>query len=202
MEVSKLGTVMRYAGVVMKIAFPDAVGQARPLLNHLGMIGGGGKRERRPTRDEVTRLITQLRDGRGAIYADAVSFAVATTARRGEIVKLLWPDLDEEKKLIQICDRKDPRQKKGNDQWIPLLGDAWDIVQHQSRGNNRIFPVHEQTLSKYFKEACDALGIPDLHFHDLRHEGRRGFLKRDTRSSRWHWLRGTRIGGSCVAILT
>jgi integrase len=171
MEISKLGTVMRYAGAVMKIALPDIVGQARPLLNHLGMIGGGGKRERRPTEDEVTRLIKQLREGRGAIYADAVSFAIATAARRGEIVKLLWTDLDEGKKLIQIRDRKDPRQKKGNDQWIPLLGDAWNIVQRQSRENDRIFPVHEQTLSKYFKEACDALSIPDLHLHDMRHEG-------------------------------
>jgi integrase len=171
MEISKLGTVMRYAGAVMKIALPDVVGQARPLLNHLGMIGGGGKRERRPTEDEVTRLVKQLREGRGAIYADAVCFAIATAARRGEIVKLLWIDLDEAKKLIQIRDRKDPRQKIGNDQWIPLLGDAWDIVQRQDREKDRIFPVHEQTLSKYFKEACDALGIPDLHFHDLRHEG-------------------------------
>lgn len=45
------------------------------------------------------------------------------------------------------------------------------MVLRQPKGDERIFPVHEQTLSKYFKEACDALGIPDLHFHDLRHEG-------------------------------
>ena len=26
-------------------------------------------------------------------------------------------------------------------------------------------------MSKYFTEACRELKIPDLHFHDLRHEG-------------------------------
>ena len=55
----------------------------------------------------------------------------------------------------------------------PLLGDALAIIDRQPRteGEGRIFPVHPQTLSKYFKAACDALGIADLHFHDLRHEG-------------------------------
>lgn len=167
MEISKLGTAMRYAAAVMKVSLPDAVGSARPLLNHLGLIGGGGKRERRPTEDEVTRLLVQLKQP----YSDIVAFGIATAMRRGEIVKLRWSDIDEDKKLILIRDRKDPRKKQGNDQWIPLLGDAWNIVQRQPKDDERIFPVHEQTLSKYFKEACDELGIPDLHFHDLRHEG-------------------------------
>lgn len=167
MEVSKLGTALRYAGAFLKISLPDIVGQARPLLNHLGLIGGGGKRERRPTEDEIARLLEQLKQP----YADIVRFGIATAMRRGEIVKLRWDDLDCEKKLVLVRDRKDPRRKQGNDQWVPLLGDAWDLVQRQPKDSDRIFPVHEQTLSKYFKEACDALGIPDLHFHDLRHEG-------------------------------
>jgi integrase len=100
--------------------------------------------------------------------------------RRGEIVRATWADLDPDKKLLLIRDRKDPRQKMGNDMWVPLLGGAWDLVQRQKPNPSnsteldpsaRIFPVHEQTLSKYFKAGCDALGIPDLHFHDLRHEG-------------------------------
>ena len=26
-------------------------------------------------------------------------------------------------------------------------------------------------MSKYFKQACDALGVPDLRLHDMRHDG-------------------------------
>lgn len=124
MEISKLGTVMRYAGAVMKIALPDVVGSARPLLNHLGLIGGGGKRERRPTEDEVLRLLAQIKQP----YSDIVAFGIATAMRRGEIVKLRWDGIDEVKKLSLVKDCKAPRKKQGNDQWVPLLGDAWEIV--------------------------------------------------------------------------
>lgn len=171
MDISKLGTVMRLAGVHLKITLPDVVGQARPLLSHMRLIGGGGKRERRPDEDELFRVVEWLEINRGRVYADVVRFAVLTAMRRGEIVRLTWGGLDPAKKLALIKDRKDPRHKSGNDQWIPLMNGAWELVQAQPNADARIFPVHEQTLSKYFKEACNALSIPDLHFHDLRHEG-------------------------------
>lgn len=170
MDISKLGTVLRYAALASKVTLPDVVGQARPLLTHLGLIGGGGKRERRPTQDELQRLVEYLEREHGALYADVVRFAVLTAMRRGEITRLRWEDVDETKKLVLVRDRKHPRKKVGNNEWIPLLGDAWAIVQRQAKGE-LIFPVHEQTLSKYFRWACQALSIPDLHFHDLRHEG-------------------------------
>ena len=173
MDVSKLGTVLRLAGVHMKITLPDVVGQARPLLKHMGLIGGGGKRERRPCEDELVRLLDWLERNRGQVYADVVRFAVATAMRRAEIMRLTWDGLDSAKRLALVTDRKDPRRTVGNDQWVPLLNGSWDLVQSQPRvdGEARIFPIHEQTMSKYFKEGCVALGIPDLHFHDLRHEG-------------------------------
>lgn len=171
MDISKLGTVMRLAGVHLKITLPDVVGQARPLLAHMHLIGGGGKRERRPEEDELSRIVEWLELNRGRVYADAVRFAVMTAMRRGEIVRLEWIGLDAEKKLALIKNRKDPRKKAGNDQWVPLMNGAWELVQAQPNADARIFPIHEQTISKYFKDACNALSIPDLHFHDLRHEG-------------------------------
>jgi integrase len=171
MEVSKLGTCMRYAGAALHVTLPDVVGGARPLLTHLGLIGGGGKRERRPTQDELQRIVAWLDDTRSPLYADVVRFAAVSAMRRGEIVRLLWSDLDKAKRLVLVRDRKDPRRKTGNDQWVPLLGEAWDLVKAQPRDDDRIFPLHEQTISKYFLEACRALSVPDLHFHDLRHEG-------------------------------
>jgi integrase len=170
MDLSKLGTVLRYAGSAKGLMLPDAIGLARPLLKHMGMIGGGGMRERRPTEDELTRVVEFMRAGRGPVYADSVLFAVATAMRRGEICALRWDDVDEEKRLALIRDRKDPRKKAGNDQWVPLLGEAWEILRRQPKGE-RVFPLNPTTLSKYFTEACRELAIPDLHFHDLRHEG-------------------------------
>lgn len=170
MDISKLGTVLRLAGVTMKLNLPDVVGQARPVLAHAGLIGGGGKRERRPTEDELVRLVEWLAVNKGQLYSDVVRFAVATAMRRSEITRLRWADVDEEKRLVLVRNRKDPRKKAGNDQWVPLLGEAWTLVQDRPRGD-LIWPLHEQTISKYFKDATDALSVPDLRFHDLRHEG-------------------------------
>jgi integrase len=168
-DLSKLGTVLRYAGE----GLPDVIGAARPKLAHLGLIGGGGKRERRPTEDELDNVVEWLAVEKNVMFADIVLFAVATAMRRGEITRVTWADVDEDKRMLLVRDRKDPRQKQGNDQWVPLLGRAWTVLDRQPRieGEPRIFPCDEQTISKYFREACVALGIPDLHFHDLRHEG-------------------------------
>ena len=37
--------------------------------------------------------------------------------------------------------------------------------------DGRVFPIEAGTLSKYFTFTCRALSIPDLHLHDMRHEG-------------------------------
>ena len=91
MDISKLGTVMRLVSAALHIELPDVVGKARPLLNHLKLIGGGGKRERRPTEDELVRICHQLETKRGKVYADAVRFAVLTAMRRGETFSGLPP---------------------------------------------------------------------------------------------------------------
>lgn len=173
MEISKLGTAMRYAGVALHLVLPDVAAAARPLLSHLGLIGGGGKRERRPTEDELHAVLEHLAKHKGPMFADIMLFAVATAMRRGEIARLTWQDIDENKRLALVRDRKDPRRKAGNDQWVPLLGEAWTVLKRQPKvdGEPRIFPIGESTVSRYFTEACKALDIPDLHFHDLRHEG-------------------------------
>lgn len=173
MDVSKLGTVMRYAAPMLKVKLPDVVHEARPLLSHLKLIGGGGVRYRRAEGTELPDILAQLAKRRGQRYADAVQFAALTTMRRSEFTRIVWADVDEAKRLVLVRDRKDPRSKKGNNQWVPLLGPAWDLLQAQPRDDEhgRIFPLHPQTLSKYFKEACTALGIDNLRLHDMRHEG-------------------------------
>lgn len=168
-DLSKLGTVIRYAGDAM----PDVIGAARPKLSYLGLIGGGGKRERRPTEDELQRVLEWLAANKGPMFADFVLFSVLTTMRRGEVARITWSDVDEARKMVLVRDRKHPRQKKGNDEWVPLLGAAWDLLKAQPviEDEPRIFPRDPQTATKYFTEACKALGIPDLHLHDMRHEG-------------------------------
>lgn len=174
MDISKLGTVLRHMAPLLKLRIPDVVGQARPMLSHFGLIGGGGKRKRRPAGDELNRIcewLAQETTSKTKVrMPDLIRLSAIIGLRRGEGTRILWDDLDEDQRLILVRDRKDPRRKAGNDQFIPLVGDALEILLRQPRDSERIFPLHPQTVSKAFTEACRVLGIPDLHFHDLRHE--------------------------------
>ena len=41
--------------------------------------------------------------------------------RQEELCAITWADLDAAKRMVTVRDRKDPRQKAGNDQRVPLL---------------------------------------------------------------------------------
>jgi len=146
-----------------------AVQEARPMLWYQGLIGSGKVRSRRPTEDELDRIRAHL----APQYLPVMEFLIITGMRRGEALRIAWEDLDYDKKMVLIRDRKHPRTKKGNHEWIPLLGASWMIATSQPReeGEDRIFPIEPHTLSVAFGLTCKALKIADLRVHDLRHEG-------------------------------
>lgn len=163
------------------ILFTEPVELARIALVRLSLVGKGDERDRRPTQDELDRLIAafaanplqQIPVGR------IIRFAVATAMRQDEICRIEWSDFDAETKMLLIRDRKDPRRKSGNNQRIPLLSvtgyDACAIIDEQraftGRHLGRIFPYNGRSVGTAFRRVCRELKIEDLHFHDLRHEG-------------------------------
>ena len=169
MELSALGTAIRHTGSFMSLALPDVVGMARPLLHYGQLIGGGNRRTRRPTEDEKARLLEWL-DQRSAVVADAVRVASITGMRRGELVRIAWADVDELRKAVLVRHRKHPRRVESRDEWVPLLGDSWAIVQRQPKDDARIFPVSAEKLTDSVTEGVRALGIPDLRLHDMRRD--------------------------------
>lgn len=174
MDVSKLGTVLRYGGAALKVAFPDVTGAARPTLTYLRLIGGGGKRERRPSEDEYTAIHSWLLSNKGAVFSDCLEFMAISAMRRGEVCDALRKrDLNTATHTAKVL-RKHPRKGKV-EETVPLIRGAWEVLQRQPGWNDaqddRLFAFSPQTMSKYFHEACVALSVPDLHLHDMRHEG-------------------------------
>jgi integrase len=167
MEISKLGTVLKYSAMALGETFPDIVAQSRPLLDHLGLIGPGTERDRRPTPEELAAV----RKAAPRLLCDIIDFAIATCMRRGEIVRVRWQDVDVGARMLTIRDRKDPRKKAGNDERIPLLSDSLSIIQLQPKTDDRVFPVAPEWVSDNFLMACRIAKVEDLVFHDLRHEG-------------------------------
>lgn len=182
MDLSFIKTVLTHAAAVHGLeTMPAAVDLARAGLKRLGLVGRSNARDRRPTEDELERLFEFFdRNDRQLIpMSRVIRFAIATAMRQEEIFRVSWPDLDTRTRMLLIRDRKDPRQKKGNDQRIPLLDvsgyDAMALIGEQrtarSNADPRIFPYNHRSAGTAFTRACACLGIEDLHFHDLRHEG-------------------------------
>jgi len=142
------------------------------------LIAKSQERDRRPTDDELDLLYAywQRPNVRRLLtipMENVVRFAIASCMRLGEITRLRWDDVNVADRTILIRDRKHPQKKKGNHQEVPLLGEAWTIVQSQPHLEDEpcIFPYKQQSIGANFTRAVLRLRIDDLHFHDLRHHG-------------------------------
>lgn len=173
-ELAFLGVVLTTAKELWRMPVdPSVVQTARTSLHYLGVRTKSKERERRPTTKEIDDIClyftTKVRQK--VPMEPLILFAIETAMRLGEILNLKWIDLNEQDRTIIIRDRKHPTEKQGNDQEVPLLGDAFKIIKSMPRSDDRIFPIAIGTPSSLFPRACKELGIVDLRFHDLRHEG-------------------------------
>ena len=182
MDVGAIKLVISHAAAVHGLPVThEPIDLARIALKRLGLVGKSRERDRRPTDDELSRLVGHFDANPRQLIpmGRIIRFAVATAMRQEEICRVTWEDYNARTRMLTIRDRKDPRTKKGNDQRIPLLAvsgyDAVALIEEQrtirSNADGRIFPYAHRSAGTAFTRACRDLEIEDLHFHDLRHEG-------------------------------
>lgn len=153
--------------LVMKDAFA--------VSRRLGFTGGSEKRDRRPTLDELDKLLTHFmgvetsRPGSTPMTV-IIPFALFSTRRQEEITRIARADFEPEHSRVLVRDMKNPGQKIGNDVWCDLPPEAVAIAEAMPT-KGAIFPYTTDAIGAAFTRACKLLGIEDLHFHDLRHEG-------------------------------
>jgi integrase len=150
--------------------FDDAV----TVLKKLGLIRKGLERSRRPTLEELDQLMEhfgriQNHRPNSVPMQKIIPFALFSTRRQEEITLLRWDDLDGDRILVR--DMKHPGDKLGNNVYCELPPEALAVIQTMPREGERIFPFSTDAISAAFTRACKFLGILDLRFHDLRHEG-------------------------------
>lgn len=178
------GNDLAHLGAVLSIARPawghevdpQAMSDARKVLSKLGYNMRSRERDRRPTLDELDRLLTHFQGIQASRPSSInmlkmVAFALFSTRRQEEITRIRWADLDEEGHRVLVRDMKNPGQKIGNDVWCHLPPEAWAIMKSMPKKKREIFPYSAESTSTSWTRACKFLGINDLHFHDLRHEG-------------------------------
>jgi integrase len=147
----------------------DVMRDAFDACKRLGLVSKSAKRSRRPTLEELTQLYDYFRDRQGFPMHHVLAFAVFSTRRQEEITRIRWEDLEADRILVR--DMKNPGAKIGNDVWCDLPLEARRIIELMSPTHPEIFPFKAISISAAFTRACKLLGIEDLHFHDLRHEG-------------------------------
>ena len=179
-----VGNDLAHLGAVLSVARPAwgyevdplAMPDARRVLKKLGAVTKSVERNRRPTRDELERIIKYFQKVRDARRQEidmvrVVVFALFSTRRQEEITRIRWDALNDQEQSALITDMKNPGQKYGNDVWCHMPDEAWRILQSMPRVADEVFPYNSRSISASFTRACHFLQIDDLHFHDLRHDG-------------------------------
>lgn len=149
---------------------------ARNVMKLMGTTGNSKRRTRRPTVDEVKRLMQHFADRqerwrRSLPMTKIIPFAPFSARRQEGIVKIRWADLDEAGKRVLVRDMKDSDAKEGNHIWCDLPEQALEIILSMDWSSEEVFPSKKDTVAQAFCAACDELKIVDLRLHDLRHEG-------------------------------
>lgn len=169
---------------VFKVARPawgypldwQAASDARVVLNKLGLIAASKERTRRPTLEELDRLmnfysVTFRKRHDTLPMQKLICFAIFSTRRAEEMATVLREDLDAEHHELLVRDMKNPGEKIGNLVRTTLTPEALQLIEVHGAKKGEIWPYNHRSIGNSFTKACKFLGIEDLHFHDLRHDG-------------------------------
>lgn len=178
------GNYLAHLASVFSVARPawgypldkQAMEDARTVAWRMGIVSRSNKRDRRPTLDELDKLLEHFKTVRhkrrdSIPMVDVILFAVFSTRRLEEITRIVWEDLDLKHSEIMVRDMKHPGEKIGNDVRVEVTPRAMAVIVRQPTKTGCIFPFNGESISTNFTRACKLLGIDDLHFHDLRHDG-------------------------------
>lgn len=180
-----VGNYLSHLASVFTVAQPawgypldvQQMNDARTVCVKMGLTSRSNQRSRRPTLSELDKLMDhygiQQKKRQGNLpMKEIILFAMFSTRRQDEITRLAWKDLDTERSEIMVRDMKNPGETIGNDVLVSIPAPALTVIQRQkTKRQGTIFPFNSDSISASFTRACQFLGIQDLHFHDLRHEG-------------------------------
>ena len=167
LKVIKPNTVIRELAVLSSIINHARREWGLNVINPVTMIKKPSStpgRNRILNDEELGRLFIQL-EKISPWYKPLVEFALETAMRRGEIMSLLWVNVNFEKSVAFL-----PITKNGDSRYVPLSSKAIRIIKSLPRGiDGRVFPLNKGPVSILFLRAVRRAKVEDFHFHDLRH---------------------------------
>ncbi len=115
--------------------------------------------------DQERALLSHLPEQYGPI----VLTALHTGLRQGELIRLVWADVDWNMGVLTIHETKAGERRR-----VPMNSTVVGLLSRlKARGHahpiERIFPFDARYLRRTFDEAVKAAGLTPFRFHDLRH---------------------------------
>ncbi|HMC17657.1 MAG TPA: site-specific integrase [Gemmatimonadales bacterium] len=135
----------------------------------------GHARNRRLQGDEEQRLLAACRNARNVWLAHFVALAIETGMRRGELLGLLWDNVDLERRTAFL-----PVTKNGESRGVPLSSRAVAVLRGlPASSSGRVFgELTPLAVRLSFNRATRRAGITGLRLHDLRHEATSRFFEK------------------------
>lgn len=141
---------------------------AKGLINPVAAIKrpkDGPARDRRLTPLESKTLLEGAQKTTNPELFNAITLALETAMRQGEILKLQWPDIDFDRRQIIVRDTKN-----GANRMIVISDALLPHLNEIKQSSNYLFSIKASGLQHSFKRLVQKLRIENLTFHDLRHE--------------------------------
>lgn len=135
----------------------------------------GRARNRRLTDEDARKIGEGLQATRNPYIRHAITFAIATGMRRGELLSLTWTNVDLANRVASL-----PLTKNGEARVVPLSSLALNVLSDlrainaeqgtPAHNHPHVFPLSANALRLAWERVKRRAGIQDLRFHDLRHE--------------------------------
>ena len=121
---------------------------------------------------DFAKLLQTIGDER---FRSLVLFSVLTGMRRGELINLLWSDIDLPNRLIRIRNKEDFTVKTMRPRTIPINKDLFRLIEGLPRRSDHVFvdrkgmPLKGGYVTKKFKQYIRSAGLSEqFHWHHLR----------------------------------
>lgn len=138
----------------------------RNPVSSIKLPTGNVSRERRLKTGERMLIEDALNTPSAAYLRPLVTMAIETGMRKGELLSIRWIDVDFDARTVEIL-----RTKNGHPGTVPLTPLAIQTLSAMKQAAERVFPISDNAVRFAWERMRKRAGIPDLRFHDLRHEG-------------------------------
>ena len=173
-ELTLLGNVLKVARNEWRVSTNgDPVGTVRKPSSARG-------RERRVSSDEMTSLDKAFHKTRNPMVKQVFLFALASGMRRGEVLSLVWSNVDMKQRTAHL-----PLTKNGESRTVPLSSMAISVLvglagarelppkgagEKTLYDQQPVFPISANAVRLSWERLKKRATLEDLRFHDLRHE--------------------------------